>query len=133
MVLNSERATIDKTEGIVVVNPEKPKVGVFCSHETGTGRFGPYDNVQLVIVRLDKKIGWTKKPRTLSANEKRINSTGSWCPFPTFMLADIIRALNTLHKEMTGDTVCEADETISQEFDEVGEMLEKSGFKDRGR
>ena len=127
------RETIGGVDGIVVVNPEKDKVGVFCSHETGVGRFGPYDNVQLCVVREDKKRGWMKKPRTISANEKKINSTGSWCPFPTFMLADVIRALNDIHKELTGDTVKEADETIKEEFDTVGELMKQSGFRDRGR
>lgn len=134
----SEKVTVGKEgtrqhTGFLAKNPRND-MGILCSREQGTSRAGkPYDSAQLTHVNMSKKGEWFTYAKRFSPKEMATGKSGVWCPFPVDMLPEVIRALNDLYRDITGESVTEAEETVSQEFDTVGELLKQTGFKDRGR
>jgi hypothetical protein len=51
------------------------------------------------------------------------------------MLPEVIRSLNELYRDITGESIREADITVREEFDETKELMDRVGMfkKDRGR
>ena len=129
-----EKITVGNYNGFLAIDPEMDKSGILCCRVTGQGRKGPYDNVQLVQVTKKKGV-WERSTRALTPKElaPKRPLTGIWCPFPVHMLADVIRVMNEMHKDLTGESVEEAEKTVKEEFDEVGEMIKSMGWKERGR
>ena len=121
-------------DGYFAKDPEKDK-GVFCYRARGetTKTKRTYDSIEMVAVYKDEKRGWCADGRGLGKGELARKRCVQACKFPPHMMPEVIRALNRLHKEISGDSVYEADQTISEEFDEVGEMIRSMGWKDRGR
>ena len=107
---------------------------VFCERVTGKSKNGKeYDNIQIQwIYRAGE--AWKKNTRRLSTTELKIKKTFRSCQISIELLPEAIRALNDLYKEITGETVVEADVTVEEEFDVTGEMMANLGLtKDRGR
>ena len=122
---------VGKNEGFLAKNPEKGN-SIFCYRETGENKTGPYDYINVVTAH--EHLGeWKVRGRKAGQSELRNKRCVLSCHVPLTMIPELIRALNELHKDIMGVSVEEADTLVSEEFDTVGEMLQQSGFKDRGR
>ena len=121
--------------GFLAENPDGND-GIFCERVTGKSKSGKeYDNTQIVRLYRRKEDDWQKRTRKLSAKELQMKQTFHSCQFPIGMLPEVIRSLNELYRDITGESIREADITVREEFDETGELMSKMGMfkKDRGR
>jgi hypothetical protein len=130
------KVSINGKSGFMAVHQGQDNVGVFCERVTGKIKGGKeYDSAQICTHFRIKEDTWKKKTRKLSAPERKIGNTFYSCQFPVGMLPEVIRSLNELYRDITGESIREADITVSEEFDETGELMNKTGMfkKDRGR